>query len=163
MSPEIVLSSGQRMPLIGMGTACKPIPPNLTSTLVHAIELGYRHIDTAPTYNTEEFVCHAVAQEVWARLCGPLSSALAYNVETRKSQPHFSQGEEILPFDMRGTWEAMEECCKLGLAKSIGGSNFSIKKLSQHLTYAIIPPAVNQESIPSDNRFMLEAFIKSVS
>ncbi|KAJ4973929.1 hypothetical protein NE237_007103 [Protea cynaroides] len=138
MSTEIVLSSGQRMPLIGMGTACKPIPPNLTSTLVHAIELGYRHIDIAPTYNTEEFVCHAIAQ-----------------VETRKSQPHFSEGEDILSFDMRGTWEAMEE--------SIGGSNFSIKKLSQHLTYVTIPPTMNQVYILSDNRFMLEAFIKSVS
>ncbi|CAN4110470.1 unnamed protein product [Withania somnifera] len=52
--------------------------------------------------------------------------------------------EDIIPFDMRGTWEAMEECCRLGLAKSIGVSNFSCTKLSQILHYATIPPAVNQ-------------------
>ncbi|KAF8403580.1 hypothetical protein HHK36_011684 [Tetracentron sinense] len=52
--------------------------------------------------------------------------------------------EDLLPFDMRGTWEAMEECYRLGLAKSIGVSNFSCKKLSQLLDHATIPPAVNQ-------------------
>ncbi|KAL3724875.1 hypothetical protein ACJRO7_029961 [Eucalyptus globulus] len=50
----------------------------------------------------------------------------------------------MLPIDMKGTWEAMEECSKLGLAKSIGVSNFGTKKLSQLLMYAPIPPAVNQ-------------------
>ncbi|KAF8007071.1 hypothetical protein BT93_K1162 [Corymbia citriodora subsp. variegata] len=38
----------------------------------------------------------------------------------------------------------MEECSKLGLAKSIGVSNFGTKKLSQLLMHAKIPPAVNQ-------------------
>ncbi|XP_030541136.1 methylecgonone reductase-like [Rhodamnia argentea] len=51
---------------------------------------------------------------------------------------------KMLPFDMEGTWEAMEECSKLGLAKSIGVSNFGTKKLSQLLMRATIPPAVNQ-------------------
>ncbi|XP_060215295.1 methylecgonone reductase-like isoform X2 [Lycium barbarum] len=50
----------------------------------------------------------------------------------------------VLPFDMKGTWEAMEECYKLGLAKSIGVCNFSCTKLSQLLHHATIPPAVNQ-------------------
>ncbi|KAF8407535.1 hypothetical protein HHK36_006669 [Tetracentron sinense] len=50
--------------------------------------------------------------------------------------------EDFLPFDMRGTWEAMEECCRLGLAKSIGVSNFSCKKLSDLLAHSTIPPAV---------------------
>ncbi|XP_056168784.1 methylecgonone reductase-like [Syzygium oleosum] len=51
---------------------------------------------------------------------------------------------KLLPFDIKGTWEAMEECSKLGLAKSIGVSNFGTKKLSQLLIHATIPPAVNQ-------------------
>ncbi|KAL7098291.1 hypothetical protein ACP275_09G007500 [Erythranthe tilingii] len=53
-------------------------------------------------------------------------------------------GEEMLHFDMKQVWEAMEECSKLGLAKSIGVSNFSSSKLSKLLDFAIIPPAVNQ-------------------
>lgn len=54
--------------------------------------------------------------------------------------------EDVLPFDMKGTWEAMEECYRLGLAKSVGVSNFGCKKLSQLLHHATIPPAVNQVS-----------------
>ncbi|KAL6571335.1 hypothetical protein OROHE_002978 [Orobanche hederae] len=38
----------------------------------------------------------------------------------------------------------MEECVKLGLAKSIGVSNFSCKKIQELLSFANIPPAVNQ-------------------
>ncbi|ERN11063.1 hypothetical protein AMTR_s00024p00112640, partial [Amborella trichopoda] len=52
--------------------------------------------------------------------------------------------EEILPIDLEGTWKAMEECCKMGLTKSIGVSNFSCKKLQDLLAIATIPPAVNQ-------------------
>ncbi|XP_059643953.1 methylecgonone reductase-like [Cornus florida] len=52
--------------------------------------------------------------------------------------------EDLLPFDIKGTWEAMEECHRLGLAKSIGVSNFGSKKLTQLLQHATIPPAVNQ-------------------
>lgn len=55
--------------------------------------------------------------------------------------------EDVVPFDMKGVWQAMEECCKLGLAKSIGVSNFSCTKLSHLLQIATIPPAVNQVSI----------------
>ncbi|KAI5673959.1 hypothetical protein M9H77_14323 [Catharanthus roseus] len=52
--------------------------------------------------------------------------------------------EDLLPFDMNGTWKAMEECKKLGLVKSIGVSNFTCQKLSSLLENATIPPAVNQ-------------------
>ncbi|XP_042490011.1 protein REDOX 2-like [Macadamia integrifolia] len=60
--PEVVLSSGHRMPLIGLGTAGNPLPSNLTSILVDAIENGYRHFDTAAIYGSEGFVGEAVAQ-----------------------------------------------------------------------------------------------------
>ncbi|KAJ0987301.1 hypothetical protein J5N97_005657 [Dioscorea zingiberensis] len=52
--------------------------------------------------------------------------------------------EGMQPFDYRAVWEAMEECHRLGLAKSIGVSNFSCKKLDQILSIAMIPPSVNQ-------------------
>ncbi|KAF6163671.1 hypothetical protein GIB67_036131 [Kingdonia uniflora] len=52
--------------------------------------------------------------------------------------------EELLPMDFKSVWEAMEECQALGLVKSIGVSNFSSKKLEQMLSFAKIPPAVNQ-------------------
>uniref|UniRef100_A0A151UHF3 NAD(P)H-dependent oxidoreductase 1 n=1 Tax=Cajanus cajan TaxID=3821 RepID=A0A151UHF3_CAJCA len=56
---------------------------------------------------------------------------------------NISKGD-VLPFDIKGTWEAMEECSKLGLTKSIGVSNFGARKLSELLQNATITPAVNQ-------------------
>lgn len=53
--------------------------------------------------------------------------------------------EHLLPMDYKSVWEAMEECQKLGLTKSIGVSNFSCKKLQIILDTANISPAVNQE------------------
>ncbi|XP_075656993.1 (1S)-1,7-diacetoxy-luvungin A aldo-keto reductase-like [Castanea sativa] len=52
--------------------------------------------------------------------------------------------KDLLPIDIKSVWEAMEECQKLGLAKSIGVSNFSCKKLETLLATAQIPPTVNQ-------------------
>lgn len=56
-------------------------------------------------------------------------------------------GEELITtLDLKGVWVAMEECQKLGLTKSIGVSNFSCKKLDDLLSFATIPPSVNQVS-----------------
>lgn len=55
--------------------------------------------------------------------------------------------EDILPFEIHGTWKAMEECQKLGLVKSIGVSNYTLEKLQILLEKATIRPAVNQVCI----------------
>ncbi|CAN1151320.1 Non-functional NADPH-dependent codeinone reductase 2 [Linum perenne] len=47
------------MPLLGMGTATSPL-----SAVVHAIELGYRHFDTATLYQTEEPLGEAIAEAI---------------------------------------------------------------------------------------------------
>ncbi|XP_027329874.1 NAD(P)H-dependent 6'-deoxychalcone synthase [Abrus precatorius] len=52
--------------------------------------------------------------------------------------------EDLLPFDVKGVWESMEECQKLGLTRAIGVSNFSVKKLQNLLSVASTRPAVNQ-------------------
>nr|ACJ84290.1 unknown [Medicago truncatula]AFK45975.1 unknown [Medicago truncatula] len=52
--------------------------------------------------------------------------------------------ELITTFDLKGVWTSMEECQKLGLTKYIGVSNFTRKKLEDLLSFAIIPPSVNQ-------------------
>ncbi|XP_047322685.1 non-functional NADPH-dependent codeinone reductase 2-like [Impatiens glandulifera] len=52
--------------------------------------------------------------------------------------------EDIMKLDYKGVWASMEECHKLGLAKSIGVSNFTCKKLADLLLVATIPPSVNQ-------------------
>ncbi|KAF3338444.1 NAD(P)H-dependent 6'-deoxychalcone synthase-like protein [Carex littledalei] len=52
--------------------------------------------------------------------------------------------EDVVPLDLKGVWQAMEECQRLGLTKSIGVSNFNTRKLEELLSFAKIPPAVDQ-------------------
>lgn len=56
--PDVVLNSGEKMPAIGYGTGT---PPPLTA-LIDAIQIGYRHFDTASFYNTEELLGQAVSK-----------------------------------------------------------------------------------------------------
>ncbi|KAL2461889.1 NAD(P)-linked oxidoreductase superfamily protein [Abeliophyllum distichum] len=66
-------------------------------------------------------------------------------IRIKKSADRFKLIEsDVLHFDIKETWKAMEECCKLGLANSIGVSNYSCSKLSKLLENATIPPVVNQ-------------------
>lgn len=71
-----------------------------------------------------------------------------FPLSVKPGEPEFPfKKEDLLPtFDIHSVWEAMEECQKLGLVKSIGTSNFSIKKIELLLSKANIPPAVNQVS-----------------
>ncbi|XP_048132166.1 methylecgonone reductase-like isoform X1 [Rhodamnia argentea] len=180
--PEVVLSSGARMPLIGMGGATSNLPPPdvLTSIFLDAIEVGYRHFDTAACYGSEEALGRAVAEaldrglvkrrgdifiatKLWCTDAHPglvlpaLKKSLQrlgleyvdlylihWPIRVKEGTEGFDFKGKMLPFDVKGTWKAMEECSKLGLAKSIGVSNFGTKKLSQILMHATIPPAVNQ-------------------
>ncbi|MCD7457557.1 hypothetical protein HAX54_035415 [Datura stramonium] len=183
---EVVLNSGYKMPLLGMGTATYPMPSidELTSILVDAIETGYRHFDTAALYGSEEAVGRAVAaaierdiikrrqqmfitSKLWCTDAHPqlvlpaLKNTLGklgldfvdlylihWPISIKPGVDIYKLKKEddniIVPFDMKGVWRAMEGCCKLGLAKSIGVSNFSCAKLSRLLQIATIPPAVNQ-------------------
>lgn len=52
--------------------------------------------------------------------------------------------EEMLPYDVVGTWKALEGLVKEGLVRDIGVSNFSVPKLEILLKEATILPAVHQ-------------------
>lgn len=62
--PEVILHSGHKMPVLGLGTSVDPLPPNdtLVPVFIDAIEVGYRHFDTASVYRTEEAIGQAVAK-----------------------------------------------------------------------------------------------------
>ncbi|KAL3510314.1 hypothetical protein ACH5RR_029715 [Cinchona calisaya] len=68
----------------------------------------------------------------------------------------------VKPLDVKGVWEGMEECVKLGLTKGIGVSNFSCKKLEEVLSVATIPPAINQVELnPVWQQKQLREFCKA--
>ncbi|XP_071686423.1 D-galacturonate reductase-like [Rutidosis leptorrhynchoides] len=52
--------------------------------------------------------------------------------------------EWISAINLKEVWEAMEKCQNLGLTKSIGVSNFAPRRIEEILSFAKIPPAVNQ-------------------
>lgn len=56
------------------------------------------------------------------------------------------RGAEFVDIDYLETWEGMEDCARLGLAKSIGVSNFNIKQMKRVLDQAKIKPVMNQVS-----------------
>ncbi|KAJ6845638.1 uncharacterized protein M6B38_286715 [Iris pallida] len=60
------------------------------------------------------------------------------------TRPYPINHQDLVRFDMKSVWEAMEECKSLGLTKAIGVSNFNQKRLEELLTTARIPPSVNQ-------------------
>ncbi|CAL5016722.1 unnamed protein product [Urochloa decumbens] len=66
-APEVTLKSGNArpMPAVGMGTASFPLDPEATKgAVLAAIEVGYRHFDTAFMYGTETPLGEAVAEAV---------------------------------------------------------------------------------------------------
>ncbi|PQQ02739.1 non-functional NADPH-dependent codeinone reductase 2 [Prunus yedoensis var. nudiflora] len=68
----------------------------------------------------------------------------------------------LMPMDFKGVWAAMEESQRLGLTKSIGVSNFSSKKIETLLSFATIPPSVNQvEMSPFWQQKKLRDFCKA--
>ncbi|ONI30330.1 hypothetical protein PRUPE_1G244700 [Prunus persica] len=69
---------------------------------------------------------------------------------------------DLMPMDFKGVWAAMEESQRLGLTKSIGVSNFSSKKIETLLSFATIPPSVNQvEMSPFWQQKKLRDFCKA--
>ncbi|KAF5180863.1 Nadph-dependent aldo-keto reductase protein [Thalictrum thalictroides] len=70
--------------------------------------------------------------------------------------------EILLPLCLEDTWRAMEVLYCSGKARAIGVSNYSTKKLQDLLSYAKVPPAVNQvECHPAWQQSLLKNFCKS--
>ncbi|KAJ8507792.1 hypothetical protein ONZ45_g9871 [Pleurotus djamor] len=142
----------------------------VTKMVLSALEIGYRHIDTASNYGDEESVGKALASSgiprneifLTTKLAGEDHGRVAPAIEEslRKlgtdyvdlflvhwPQALTSTGEALQPEEsptLQETWSEMEKLLKSGKAKSIGVSNFSIKLLDQLLKFARITPAVNQ-------------------
>nr|TKW04629.1 hypothetical protein SEVIR_7G122000v2 [Setaria viridis] len=201
--PEFLVGpSGQPMPAVGLGTVSHPfVEDEVRAAVLTALELGYRHIDTAALYASERVVGEAMAEalqsgivasreelfvtsKVWCTQCHPelvlpsLKESLQnlqmeyvdlylihWPMAVKPSKPHFPmKREDIVPMDLSGVWQAMEECHRLGLAKMIGVSNFTTKKLQELLSIAKIPPAVNQVELnPTWQQKKLIEFCKDKS
>ncbi|XP_072990386.1 deoxymugineic acid synthase 1-D-like [Typha latifolia] len=72
--PEVALNSGscKPMPLIAMGTALYPFNPSdaMRAAILRAIELGYRHFDTAAVYQSETSLGDAITDAISSGILG---------------------------------------------------------------------------------------------
>src|SRR4030081_3399525 len=57
-----VLADGNQIPLLGLGVWQVPNGPTTVTAVRWALELGYRHIDTAQAYGNEESVGRALRE-----------------------------------------------------------------------------------------------------
>ena len=161
--PTITLNNGVTIPQLGYGTF--QVPPDETKDAVlTALEVGYRHIDTAQGYGNEKGVGDALAASGLARDEVFVTSKLNNSHLTREDAlESFDRTLEALgsdhvdlflihwplptTSDYVARWRALEEIYASGRTRAIGVSNFQVNHLNRLLAEATVVPAVNQIEI----------------
>src|SRR3712207_3795256 len=160
--PNITLNDGNTIPQLGFGVF-QIEPENTAEAVSKALEIGYRHIDTAEMYGNEKEVGEAIRASGLDRgdiyVTSKLSNAFHEPDEAREA---FDRTLSDLGFDyvdlflihwplptlydgdFVSTWKALEEFQRDGRARSIGVSNFQIDHLEQLAAETDTVPAVNQ-------------------
>ena len=158
--PTIELNNGVTIPQLGFGVFLVP-PPDTEAVVTHALEAGYRHIDTARAYQNEEGVGAAVAAsglsrddvfittKLWNNRQGHDSALDAFDSSVKRLGVdvldlyliHWPAPQQNLYVD---TWRAFEELQADGRVRAIGVSNFRVEDLQQLLDLGLTVPVVNQ-------------------
>lgn len=182
-APLVKLRDGNEMPQLGLGTwlgyekgvRVEPTGDEVEKSVAWAIEAGYRHIDTAHIYSTEEQVGRAVNKKI---ADGTVSRSELFVATKLWNDKH--QREDVAPAlreslaklsldyidlylihwpiaqyangtyydaDYTDTWQGMVEAKKLNLTRSIGVSNFNQAQLDRLLATSTEVPAVLQVEI----------------
>lgn len=163
----VTLPNGVKMPCIGYGTWQTPSGETTLSCVKTALEIGYRHIDTAWVYGNEKDVGAGIKKsgikredvflttKHWVTERGYDKTIKA--VETSLDNLgvdyldlyliHWPCVQKVSP-DWKdinaSTWRAFEKMYKDGKIRAIGVSNFQKKHLEALSEYAEIKPMVNQ-------------------
>ena len=152
------LNNGTDMPLFGLGVY-EALGESCVGAVRHALETGYRHIDTAKFYDNEREVGRAVREssvprgeifvttKLWNSDHGYDSALKAF----RGSEERLGIGPVDLylvhwpvPGKRKDSWRALETILSEGRARAIGVSNYTVGHLQELLSHAKVPPAVNQ-------------------
>jgi 2,5-diketo-D-gluconate reductase A len=160
--PDITLSNGQTIPQLGFGVFLVE-PKDTAAAVSTALEVGYRHIDTAEMYGNEKEVGQAIRRSGLDRSDVFVTSKLGNDAhEPDDARRAFDESLKALGFDYLdlflihwplptrydgdyvSTWQTLEEFYRDGRARSIGVSNFQAHHLRRLHGEADIPPAVDQ-------------------
>jgi 2,5-diketo-D-gluconate reductase A len=143
------------MPMLGLGVWQVPNGPECVNAVRWALELGYRHIDTAQAYGNEESVGRGLRESGVARdevfittKFHPTHKDPAAEAEQSLKRLGVDHVDlYIVHWPQRGptwAWPGMERARELGYTRSIGVSNFNVGELNALLDAASVPPVVNQ-------------------
>ena len=152
-----VLSNGVKMPLLGYGVY-QVTKDECERCVLDALQVGYRHIDTAQAYYNEEQVGSAIEKSGVARKEIFLTSKVwleNYGYENAKKSVYESLRKlktdyiDLMllhqPFsDAYGAWRALEELYDEGVLRAIGISNFYADRMVDFASFNRIAPMVNQ-------------------
>jgi len=162
-APELLLNTGHPIPQLGLGTW--PLSDTeVAPVIVTAVELGYRHIDTAAKYGNETGVGQGIRDSgvpradlfVTTKLDGGYQGddrAIAGLADSlgRLGLDYVDLLLIHWPVPARdlyvSTWRTFEKLLAEGLARSIGVSNFKPAHLERLRAETAIVPAVNQIQI----------------
>ena len=165
----VTLNNGLRVPQLGFGTWCID-DGNAADAVKTAIELGYRHIDTAQAYGNERGVGEGVRESGVARSELFVVSKVAAEHKSYASaaqsidetlekmgldyldmmiihspQPWAEwRGEKRYFEENREVWRALEDAQAAGKLRAIGVSNFLTDDLASLIPACRVKPAVNQ-------------------
>ena len=160
--PNITLNDGNTIPQLGFGVF-QIAPRDTAQAVSKALEIGYRHIDTAEMYGNEKGVGEAIRASGLERgevfVTSKLNNGFHRPDDARKA---FSTTLSELGFDYLdlflihwplptlyggdfvSTWKMLEEFYRDGQARSIGVSNFQIEHLQPLAAETDLVPSVNQ-------------------
>jgi diketogulonate reductase-like aldo/keto reductase len=150
-----VLADGNQMPMLGLGVWQVPNGPATVKAVRWALDLGYRHIDTAQAYGNEESVGKALRDSGLPRDQVFITTKFYPGgndpaAEARRSLRRLGVDQVdlyLVHWPQGGpawAWPGMEQARELGYARSVGVSNFSASELAEVMAAGTLPPAVNQ-------------------
>ena len=158
--PQLTLNDGRTIPQLGFGVF-KVDPTETERIVTDALEVGYRHIDTAAIYRNEEGVGRAIAASgiprdelfITTKLYNDDQGTVSVHaaIETSLAKLGLDTVDLYLihwPAPARDlyveSWKALEQIRDRGQATSIGVSNFLVPHLERILAETDTVPAVNQ-------------------
>ena len=156
---NITLNNGVATPRLGLGVYRSPNGAETFETVRYALEVGYRHVDTARIYHNEADVGAGlrasgvpreqvfVTTKLWESDQGYDSAIAAYNESLRLMGLEYVDLFLIhwpLPGKRRYSWMALETLLEEGRVRAIGVSNYVVRHLEELLGHARYLPAVNQ-------------------
>ncbi|MFO0581439.1 MAG: aldo/keto reductase [Anaeromyxobacter sp.] len=155
----LTLRGGVEIPVIGLGVYQSRPGAETREAVKAALQLGYRHVDTARVYGNERDVAKGILESGVPRGEVFVTTKLwnsdhGYDAALAACDQSLSRlGTDRLDLYLvhwpverlrHDTWRAMERILEEGKARAIGVSNYTVRHLEELLARCNVPPAVNQ-------------------